>query len=111
MSPSAEATSGVIAPDEGVSSGDAAGCPACCCGVCVLVLLSCLRSGAASFCLQTLLLVAYLKLQSMRSEIIECIVCGFVSMFFVVPLTLVMCWPSPHAAAVLSDCSPHIFNP
>jgi len=70
------------------------------CGVCVLVLLACLRGGAASFCLQTLLLVAYLKLQSTRSEIIECIVCGFVSMFFVVPLTLVMCWPSPHAAAV-----------
>ena len=56
--------------------------------------------GAASFCLHTLLLVAYLKLQKTRSEIVECIVCGFVSLFTVVPLALVMCWPHIHVAVV-----------
>lgn len=70
------------------------------CGVCVLVLLAYLSSGAASFCLHTLLLVAYLKLQKTRSEIVECIVCGFVSLFTVVPLALVMCWPNIHVAVV-----------
>ena len=70
------------------------------CGVCVLVLLACLNSGAASFCVHTLLLVAYLKLQKTRHEIVECIVCGFVSLFSVVPLALVISWPRIHSATV-----------
>lgn len=70
------------------------------CGVCVLVLLAYLRSGAASFCVHTLLLVAYLKLQQTRSQIVECIVCGFVSLFTVLPMCVVVSWPRLNAALV-----------
>lgn len=70
------------------------------CGVCVLALLAYLRSGAASFCVHTLLLVAYLKLQRTRSQIVECIVCGVVSLFTVVPLCFVISWPRLNAAFV-----------
>lgn len=85
------------------------------CGVCVLALLAYLRSGAASFCVHTLLLVAYLKLQRTRSQIVECIVCGVVSLFTVLPMCVVVSWPRLNAALVpsamtISIVAHHITN-
>lgn len=71
-------------------------------GISVIVLLLVASSGAASFCLHVLACVAYLKCLRTRTDIVNTIVAGMLSLCVFLPFIVVISWPSAPAATVPS---------